>query len=106
MAVFAAAHVKYVYVVLGIQDAFLIRTCWVQIMLLQNSLLMGGRVDSHDHFRDWRLDVDNMSYEVYVFPCEMNRQFSFCNAFCFVCITKYPSHSKNFLILVVYVGTA
>ncbi|KAJ0106462.1 hypothetical protein Patl1_19186 [Pistacia atlantica] len=33
------------------------------IMMLQNSLLMGGRLDSHDHFRDWRLDVDNMSYE-------------------------------------------
>ncbi|XP_031254161.1 E3 ubiquitin-protein ligase MBR1 [Pistacia vera] len=34
-----------------------------EIMMLQNSLLMGGRLDSHDHFRDWRLDVDNMSYE-------------------------------------------
>ncbi|KAK2647953.1 hypothetical protein Ddye_015442 [Dipteronia dyeriana] len=34
-----------------------------EIMMLQNSLLMGGRFDSHDHFRDWRLDVDNMTYE-------------------------------------------
>lgn len=39
--------------------------CWlVQIMMLQNSLLMGGRFDMHDRYRDWRLDVDNMSYEV------------------------------------------
>ncbi|XP_021810887.1 uncharacterized protein LOC110754158 [Prunus avium] len=31
-----------------------------EIMLFQSSLLMGGRLD---RFRDWRLDVDNMSYE-------------------------------------------
>ncbi|XP_015882798.2 uncharacterized protein LOC107418609 isoform X2 [Ziziphus jujuba] len=34
-----------------------------EIMMLQSSLLMGGRQDLHDRFRDWRLDVDNMSYE-------------------------------------------
>lgn len=34
-----------------------------EIMMLQNGLLMGGRVDMHDRFRDMRLDVDNMSYE-------------------------------------------
>lgn len=34
-----------------------------EIMMLQNSLLMGGRLDSHDHYSDWRLDIDNMSYE-------------------------------------------
>ncbi|KAJ7970338.1 RING/U-box superfamily protein [Quillaja saponaria] len=34
-----------------------------EIMMLQGSLLMGGRLDSCDQFRDWRLDVDNMSYE-------------------------------------------
>lgn len=34
-----------------------------EIMMLQNSLLMGGRFESHDRFRDWRLDVDNMTYE-------------------------------------------
>ncbi|KAG6672936.1 hypothetical protein I3842_16G084100 [Carya illinoinensis] len=34
-----------------------------EIMMLQNSLLMGGRFDMHDRYRDWRLDVDNMSYE-------------------------------------------
>ncbi|KAI4347215.1 hypothetical protein L6164_008047 [Bauhinia variegata] len=34
-----------------------------EIVMLQGSLLMGGRLDSHDRFRDWRLDVDNMTYE-------------------------------------------
>ncbi|MED6156004.1 hypothetical protein PIB30_010936 [Stylosanthes scabra] len=38
-----------------------------QIMMLQEgaSMLMGarGRLTTHDQFRDWRLDVDNMSYE-------------------------------------------
>ncbi|KAG2667509.1 hypothetical protein I3760_15G118700 [Carya illinoinensis] len=34
-----------------------------EIMMLQNSLLMGGRLDAHDRYRDWRLDVDTMSYE-------------------------------------------
>jgi len=28
---------------------------------------MGGQLNSHDQFRDWRLDVDNMSYEVSYF---------------------------------------
>ena len=30
--------------------------------MLQNSL-MGGRTDGLDRYRNWRLDVDNMSYE-------------------------------------------
>ncbi|KVI04478.1 Zinc finger, RING/FYVE/PHD-type [Cynara cardunculus var. scolymus] len=30
--------------------------------MLQGNLLMGGRLD-HDRYRDWRLDVDSMSYE-------------------------------------------
>ncbi|XWS50769.1 hypothetical protein CRYUN_Cryun12cG0116200 [Craigia yunnanensis] len=34
-----------------------------EIMMLQNDLLMGGRLDTHDRFSDWRLDIDNMSYE-------------------------------------------
>ncbi|PON38942.1 43kDa postsynaptic protein [Parasponia andersonii] len=34
-----------------------------EIMMLHSGLLMGGRVDIHDRFRDLRLDVDNMSYE-------------------------------------------
>ncbi|KAG5009436.1 hypothetical protein JHK87_017951 [Glycine soja] len=34
-----------------------------EIMILQGRIMMGGRFDSHDQFRDWRLDVDNMSYE-------------------------------------------
>ncbi|KAL2342389.1 hypothetical protein Fmac_003674 [Flemingia macrophylla] len=36
---------------------------FAEIMMLQGSLLMGGQLNSQDHFRDWRLDVDNMSYE-------------------------------------------
>ncbi|KAI7997365.1 putative LRR receptor-like serine/threonine-protein kinase, partial [Camellia lanceoleosa] len=34
------------------------------IMMLQSSLMMGGRSDGFDRYRDWRLDVDNMSYEI------------------------------------------
>ncbi|KAF7819915.1 E3 ubiquitin-protein ligase MBR2 isoform X1 [Senna tora] len=34
-----------------------------EIMMLHGGLLMGGILDPHDQFRDWRLDVDNMSYE-------------------------------------------
>lgn len=33
-----------------------------EIVMLQNSL-MGGRTDGLDRYRNWRLDVDNMSYE-------------------------------------------
>ncbi|KAK7314599.1 hypothetical protein VNO77_33126 [Canavalia gladiata] len=33
-----------------------------EIMIIQGRV-MGGRLNSHDRFRDWRLDVDNMSYE-------------------------------------------
>ncbi|XP_071717204.1 uncharacterized protein [Rutidosis leptorrhynchoides] len=33
-----------------------------EIVMLQGNLIMGGRLDS-DRYRDWRLDVDNMSYE-------------------------------------------
>ncbi|KAK7251684.1 hypothetical protein RIF29_35088 [Crotalaria pallida] len=35
---------------------------FAEIMTLQGSLVMGGRL-THDQFRDWRLDIDNMSYE-------------------------------------------
>ncbi|KAI7986489.1 putative E3 ubiquitin-protein ligase RHG1A [Camellia lanceoleosa] len=34
-----------------------------EIMMLHGSMLMGGRSDGFDRYRDWRLDVDNMSYE-------------------------------------------
>ncbi|KAL2321158.1 hypothetical protein Fmac_030127 [Flemingia macrophylla] len=34
-----------------------------EIMIIQGRIMMGGRLSSHDRFRDWRLDVDNMSYE-------------------------------------------
>ncbi|KAK9065271.1 hypothetical protein SSX86_016654 [Deinandra increscens subsp. villosa] len=33
-----------------------------EIVMLQGNLIMGGRLD-HDRYRDWRLDVDSMSYE-------------------------------------------
>jgi hypothetical protein len=40
---------------------------FAEIVMLQNSLLMGGRSDLHDRLHDrftgWRLDVDNMTYE-------------------------------------------
>lgn len=36
----------------------------LQIVMLQSSLLMGGRSDGLDRYRDLRLDVDSMSYEV------------------------------------------
>uniref|UniRef100_A0A5B6Z1R5 RING-type E3 ubiquitin transferase n=1 Tax=Davidia involucrata TaxID=16924 RepID=A0A5B6Z1R5_DAVIN len=35
----------------------------VQMMMFQSNLLSGGHLDGHDLFRDWRLDVDSMSYE-------------------------------------------
>ncbi|PIN17883.1 hypothetical protein CDL12_09456 [Handroanthus impetiginosus] len=34
-----------------------------EIVMLQSSLLMGGRSDGLDRYRDLRLDVDNMTYE-------------------------------------------
>ncbi|RDX64015.1 E3 ubiquitin-protein ligase MBR1, partial [Mucuna pruriens] len=34
-----------------------------QIMIIQGRIMMGGRLDSHDQFSEWRLDVDDMSYE-------------------------------------------
>ncbi|XP_059641144.1 uncharacterized protein LOC132283238 [Cornus florida] len=34
-----------------------------EIVMFQNSLLIGGRSVGFDRYRDWRLDVDNMSYE-------------------------------------------
>ncbi|XP_043700022.1 uncharacterized protein LOC122650692 [Telopea speciosissima] len=34
-----------------------------EIMMFQNSLMLGGRSYRCDEYRDWRLDVDNMSYE-------------------------------------------
>lgn len=36
----------------------------VQIVMLQSNLLMGGRLGVPDRYRDWRLDIDGMSYEV------------------------------------------
>ncbi|WOK92470.1 hypothetical protein Cni_G01161 [Canna indica] len=34
-----------------------------EIMMFQTRVLLGGGLDIYDRFRDWRLDVDNMSYE-------------------------------------------
>ncbi|CAJ1952009.1 unnamed protein product [Sphenostylis stenocarpa] len=34
-----------------------------EIMIMRGRMIMGARLNSHDRFRDWRLDVDNMSYE-------------------------------------------
>lgn len=33
--------------------------------MLQNSFMMGGRLD---RYSDWRLDIDHMSYEVVYIP--------------------------------------
>ncbi|XP_056849495.1 E3 ubiquitin-protein ligase MBR1 isoform X2 [Raphanus sativus] len=35
-----------------------------EMVLLQNGLVMGGTLSSYDHFRDLRLNVDGMSYEI------------------------------------------
>ncbi|KAK7364103.1 hypothetical protein VNO80_12497 [Phaseolus coccineus] len=35
-----------------------------EIMIIRGRrIIMGGRLNSHDQFRDWRLDIDDMSYE-------------------------------------------
>ncbi|KAE8667756.1 putative Catalytic [Hibiscus syriacus] len=34
-----------------------------QTTVLHNNMLMGGRVHSRDRFSNWRLDIDDMSYE-------------------------------------------
>ncbi|KAI5382701.1 hypothetical protein KIW84_070212, partial [Lathyrus oleraceus] len=52
-----------------------------EIMLLQGRILMGGRYNSRDLFRDLRLDVDNMSYEVRSFS---NNQFYYFLSFMFL----------------------
>lgn len=41
--------------------------------MFQTRILLGGGMEMHDRFRDWRLDVDNMSYEVLNF---VSRLFS------------------------------
>lgn len=38
----------------------------LKMMMLQNGFVMGGIFSSYDHFRDLRLNVDNMTYEVCV----------------------------------------
>ncbi|KAG6486411.1 uncharacterized protein LOC122008854 [Zingiber officinale] len=34
-----------------------------EIMMFHTRVLLGGGMEMHDRFRDWRLDVDDMSYE-------------------------------------------
>ncbi|URD74045.1 zinc finger, C3HC4 type, domain containing protein [Musa troglodytarum] len=34
-----------------------------ELMMFQTRILLGGGLDVYDRFREWRLDVDNMSYE-------------------------------------------
>ena len=34
------------------------------MMMIHNGFVMGEMLGSHDHFRDLRLNVDGMSYEV------------------------------------------
>jgi sRNA-binding regulator protein Hfq len=36
----------------------------LQMMMMQNGFVMGGVLSSFDQFRDMRLNVDNMTYEV------------------------------------------
>ncbi|RRT50362.1 hypothetical protein GW17_00009540 [Ensete ventricosum] len=36
----------------------------LQIMMFQTRVLLRGGMVVYDQFRDWRLDVDNMSYEM------------------------------------------
>jgi hypothetical protein len=37
-----------------------------QIMMFQTRVLLGG-MSMYDRYQDWRLDVDNMTYEVCLF---------------------------------------
>ncbi|KAL9330305.1 hypothetical protein ACSQ67_005308 [Phaseolus vulgaris] len=60
---FSCVDVYVVYTSFELIFHILIFAGNVKIMMLQGSLLMGGQLNSHDQFRDWRLDVDNMSYE-------------------------------------------
>jgi hypothetical protein len=36
-------------------------------MMFQTRVLLGG-MSMYDRYQDWRLDVDNMTYEVCLFP--------------------------------------
>lgn len=40
----------------------------IQIMMFRTRLLL-GRMGMYDQYQDWRLDVDNMNYEVSPFCC-------------------------------------
>lgn len=50
----------------------------MQMMVLRSSLLLGENVEGSDRYEDWRLDVENMTYEVRAFlPLTWMDQF--CN---------------------------
>ncbi|KAL6010810.1 hypothetical protein ACLOJK_001252 [Asimina triloba] len=53
-------QIHYPVDLLGISDSDIDNR--EKIMMLQSSFMMGGP-DGYDRYRDWRLDVDNMSYE-------------------------------------------
>lgn len=54
------------------------------MMMIQNGFVMGGMLSSHDHFRDLRLNVDGMSYEVMFLSYykEYLNSVFFCCKFC------------------------
>jgi len=43
-------------------------TFYLQIMMFQTRVLLGG-MNMYDRYQDWRLDVDNMTYEVCIPFC-------------------------------------
>jgi hypothetical protein len=42
---------------------FKLLICNLQMMMFRTRILL-GRMGMHDQYQDWRLDVDNMTYEV------------------------------------------
>ena len=53
----------------------------MQMMVLHSSLLFGETLEGSDRYEDWRLDVDNMTYEVcgflpLIYGCVLQLGFS------------------------------
>lgn len=48
----------------------------IQIMMFRTRLLL-GRMGMYDQYQDWRLDVDNMNYEVPLSTPTMCSRFKF-----------------------------
>lgn len=73
----------------------------MQIVMLQSSMLMGGRSDGLDRYRDLRLDVDHMSYEVNL----ISLCIVLCNNRIFIVkIIKLVSEYRNCSTLVTELG--